>query len=81
VDCRAFYHRLNGIASECQNDTLLGLGIITTISFPAIGFFDEHTYPTIHVICAFCIFGSIAIYAFIIGGIMRENAFKFPLDQ
>jgi hypothetical protein len=78
---RAFYSRLYGIASDCQNDTLLVLGIITTFSLPAIGFFDEHTYGTIHGICAVLFFGSVGIYAFLIGGIMQDNINSFPESQ
>jgi hypothetical protein len=61
---------LNGIATKSQNDALLLLGTITTFSLPAIGFFDEHNYLPIHIICAGMIFGSIGIYAFLIGGVM-----------
>ena len=73
VDCRAFYKRLYGIASDCQNDTLLGLGIIASFALPLIGYFDEHTYGTIHGIMAVLFFGSVGIYAFIIGGVMQDN--------
>jgi len=78
VDCRAFFHRLNGIATTCENDTLLTLGLLTTISLPAIGYFDEHNYSSIHIACAGIFFGSTMIYAFIIGGVMEKNIDKFP---
>lgn len=78
VDCRAFYNRLYGIASDCENDTLLVLGIIATFTLPAIGFFDEHTWGTIHGLCATLFFGSVGIYAFLISGIMESNMDKFP---
>jgi hypothetical protein len=78
VDVRAFYSRLNGIATEKQNDTLLILGIVTTITLPAIGFFDEHTHGTIHNCLAILFFLSVGVYAFILGGIMEDNKIKFP---
>jgi len=81
VDVRAFYSRLYGIASDCQNDTLLVLGLISTFSLPAIGFFDEHTWGTIHGIMAVLFFASVGIYAWIIGGIMNDNLLKFPTSQ
>jgi len=81
VDCRAFYHRLFGIATDCENDTLLVLGMISTFSLPAIGFFDEHTYGNIHNCLAVLFFGSVGIYAFIIGGVMQDNKKKFPVEQ
>jgi len=81
VDVRAFFHRLNGIATTCENDTLLTLGLITTVTLPAIGFFDEHTYGNIHNLCAILFFASVGIYAFIIGGIMQSNLKSFPANQ
>jgi len=81
IDVRAFYSRLYGIASDCQNDTLLVLGLITTFSLPAIGYFDEHNYSNIHNVSAVLFFGSVGIYAFIIGGIMQDNIDKFPQSQ
>lgn len=42
VNARAFYKKLNGIADPQTNDFLLILGIISCISLPMIGFFDEH---------------------------------------
>jgi len=81
IDCRAFFHRLHGIASDCENDTLLTLGLIATFALPAIGFFDEHNYSSIHGIMAVLFFGSVGIYAFIIGGVMQKNKDKFPESQ
>jgi len=78
IDVRAFYNRLYGIASDCQNDTLLVLGLITTFSLPCIGYFDEHAYPTIHGTMAILFFGSVGIYAWIIGSVMQDNLNSFP---
>jgi hypothetical protein len=78
VDCRAFYKRLNGIATDCENDTLMGLGLVATFSLPLIGYFDEHAYSTIHGIMAVLFFLSVAIYAYIISGIMQKNINSFP---
>jgi len=58
----------------------LALGLITSISLPAIGFFDEHTYGNMHNVLATLFFGSVGIYAWIIAGIMSENKLKFPLS-
>ena len=78
IDVRAFYNKLYGIASDCENDTMLVLGLITCFSLPAIGYFDEHRYATIHGICAILFFGSVGIYAFIIGSVMQSNLNSFP---
>jgi hypothetical protein len=67
---RAFFNRLYGIASDCQNDTLLVLGVISTFSLPAIGYFDEHNYSIIHGICAVLFFFSVGIYSWMLGSIM-----------
>jgi len=81
ADCRAFYKKLYGIASPGQNDLLMLLGLVASIALPSIGFFDEHTYGTVHGICAVLFFGSVGIYAFIIGGIMGSNKDKFPEEE
>jgi len=81
ADVRAFYKKLYGIASDCENDTLLVLGLISTFTLPMIGYFDEHNYGTIHGISAVLFFGSCGIYAFIIGGVMTKNKDKFPTDE
>mmetsp|Transcript_3549 Transcript_3549/g.2578 ORF Transcript_3549/g.2578 Transcript_3549/m.2578 type:complete len:92 (+) Transcript_3549:291-566(+) len=44
ADARAFYHKLQGIASQSQNDWMLGMAIIAVFTLPAIGYFDEHNY-------------------------------------
>jgi len=54
--------------------------LITSISLPAIGFFDEHTYGNAHNVLATLFFGSVGIYAWIIATIMQENKLKFPLS-
>ena len=78
---RAFYNRLYGIATDCQNDTLLGLGLIATFTLPAIGYFDEHTYSNIHGLCAGLFFISIGVYTWILSSVMTENKMKFPAAQ
>lgn len=78
VNARAFYKKLDGIASPETNDLLLILALISCVSLPAIGFFDEHLYKTIHGVSAALFFGSTGFYAFIIGGVMAKNKDKFP---
>jgi hypothetical protein len=56
------------------------LGLITTFSLPAIGYFDEIAYGNLHNVLAVLFFGSVGIYAFMIGGIMEENMRSFPVD-
>jgi hypothetical protein len=57
------------------------LGVITTFTLPAIGFFDEHTYGNIHNVLAVLFFSSVGVYAFILGGVMSDNIDKFPESQ
>ena len=81
ADVRAFYYKLYPVASGCTNDCLLVLGLISTISLPSIGYFDEHTYGNIHNVLAVLFFGSVGLYAFIISNVMSSNKDLFPQDQ
>jgi hypothetical membrane protein len=58
----------------------LTLGLISTFSLPAIGYFDEHAYATIHGFSAILFFASVGFYAWIIGGIMQDNIESFPQE-
>eukprot|EP00350_Pseudokeronopsis_sp_OXSARD2_P007019 CAMPEP_0170545166 /NCGR_PEP_ID=MMETSP0211-20121228/3654_1 /TAXON_ID=311385 /ORGANISM="Pseudokeronopsis sp., Strain OXSARD2" /LENGTH=132 /DNA_ID=CAMNT_0010848995 /DNA_START=258 /DNA_END=656 /DNA_ORIENTATION=- len=78
ADCRAFYHKLQGIATQKQNDWLLGFGLVCTFTLPAIGYFDEHNYSTIHGICAGLYFLDAGFYAYLLSDIMSKNRAAFP---
>jgi hypothetical protein len=60
---------------------MLFLGFISTASLPAIGFFDEHSYPHIHFTLAFLFFGSVALYAFVLAHAMSTYKMRFPVSQ
>mmetsp|Transcript_224 Transcript_224/g.224 ORF Transcript_224/g.224 Transcript_224/m.224 type:complete len:107 (-) Transcript_224:84-404(-) len=77
ADVRAFYHRLNGIATQKQNDYLLGFGYIATFVMPLIGYFDEHTYSIIHVLCATSYFLFASLYAWLLCYVMDKNRSAF----
>lgn len=81
ADVRAFYNKLYGIATDRENDSLLVLGIVTTFSLPAIGYFDEHTYSTIHGTMAGLFFISVCLYGYMIAGIMDRNRNIFPESE
>jgi len=81
ADVRAFYKKLYGIASDSQNDWLLILGIISTVTLPMIGYFDEHTYSTIHGISAVLFFLSVGVYAWILSNVLNANKDKFPVED
>lgn len=81
ADVRAFYKKLYGIATDKENDLLVLLGVITTFSLPAIGYFDEHTYSFIHGCMAALFFASVGFYGYIIAGVMDREREIFPQDQ
>jgi len=78
VDVRAFYNKINGLVSSCTQDTLLVCGILTTFSLPAIGYFDEHNYGSIHGVMAVTFFLSVAVYAYMLADILEKNKQHFP---
>lgn len=57
---------------------MLVVGLVATFTLPAIGYFDEHTYGTIHGICAVLFFLSVGVYAWILSSVMTSNKMKFP---
>ena len=81
ADVRAFYKKLYGIASDSQNDWLLVLGLISTVTLPMIGYFDEHTYSTVHGISAVLFFLSVGVYAWILSNVLNANKDKFPVEE
>jgi len=52
---------------------MLACGIVATFSLPAIGYFDEHTYMTMHGACAILFFASVGIYSFMVADVMNKN--------
>jgi len=46
-----------------------------------IGYFDEHTYGTIHNLSAILFFTSVGVYAWILSAVMNANKDKFPEDE
>jgi len=46
-----------------------------------IGYFDEHTYSSIHGVSAVLFFLSVGVYAWILSGIMNSNKDKFPKEE
>lgn len=52
--------------------------MIGCISLPAIAFFDEHNFKTIHGASAIAFFGCIGVYAFIVANEMSKYKDKFP---
>eukprot|EP00350_Pseudokeronopsis_sp_OXSARD2_P003908 CAMPEP_0170556722 /NCGR_PEP_ID=MMETSP0211-20121228/18303_1 /TAXON_ID=311385 /ORGANISM="Pseudokeronopsis sp., Strain OXSARD2" /LENGTH=156 /DNA_ID=CAMNT_0010867227 /DNA_START=399 /DNA_END=869 /DNA_ORIENTATION=+ len=75
---RAFYHLLQGVATQSQNDWLLGIGLISVFTLPAIGYFDEHAYSTLHGIIAGLFFISVGVYSWMLSSIMSKNKDAFP---
>jgi len=81
ADMRGFYHMLQGIATQSQNDWLLGLGTVAVFTLPAIGYFDEHNYGFIHGVCAGLFFLSVGVYAWMLSSIMSKNKASFPEEK
>mmetsp|Transcript_20401 Transcript_20401/g.19381 ORF Transcript_20401/g.19381 Transcript_20401/m.19381 type:complete len:236 (+) Transcript_20401:188-895(+) len=81
VDIRAFYHLLSGVATERQNNFLLLLGFLATICLPAIGFFDENNYSSIHVALAATFFASTGFYSWILTGVLSDNKRAYPTSM
>jgi hypothetical protein len=77
-DLRAFYSKLYGLASTKQNDGVLFLGIIATVSLPCISYFDTHTYHTLHMTFATLFFGSCGFYIFFLGGLLHYHIMAYP---
>mmetsp|Transcript_20539 Transcript_20539/g.19524 ORF Transcript_20539/g.19524 Transcript_20539/m.19524 type:complete len:205 (-) Transcript_20539:49-663(-) len=81
VDCRAFYHKLQGIATQKQNDLLLLFGFFAAITMPLIGYFDENAYPDLHVKIATSYFAFGGLYALLLSRIMDKNRSAFPEEK
>jgi len=46
-----------------------------------IGYFDEHTYSTIHGVSAVLFFLSVGVYAWILSSVLNEHKDKFPVEE
>jgi len=78
---RAMYKKLYGIADDCTNDALMFLGLISLITLPLIGYFDEHNYGHIHGPLAGVFFGCTGIYAYLLTGTMDKYKDKLPAED
>ena len=63
MNIRAVYKTMDGIISTSSNDTMMILGLISCVSLPLIGLFDEG-FGSIHVSLAVIFFTSALIYEF-----------------
>eukprot|EP00350_Pseudokeronopsis_sp_OXSARD2_P001765 CAMPEP_0170547260 /NCGR_PEP_ID=MMETSP0211-20121228/5622_1 /TAXON_ID=311385 /ORGANISM="Pseudokeronopsis sp., Strain OXSARD2" /LENGTH=196 /DNA_ID=CAMNT_0010852165 /DNA_START=174 /DNA_END=760 /DNA_ORIENTATION=- len=81
VVMRAFYHMLQGIATQKQNDALLFFGTISVFSLPGIGYFDEVNYLEAHVVLAGLFFSCTGIYAWILSSVISSNRTAFPEEK
>lgn len=78
---RAFYKKLYGIISNCFNDFLLVLGILSMFALPLIGIFDEHMWPKYHGASAVVFFSCFGFYSFFLGRCLYQNKDKFPASE
>ena len=53
------------------------LGMISVITVPMIGIFDEHNYELVHDVVAFIFFISTALYGFLLCRILYRHREKF----
>ena len=81
IDVRAYYSRLDGIATPFCNTSMLYLGMISCITLTLDGYMDEKTYPIIHVINATLFFISMGLYAWLLAAVMNNNLDKFPEED
>ena len=74
VNIRAVYKHLYDLnACKGWNDVLLGFGVFICISFPLIGFFDEHLYQIQHLGLSVFFFSSMCFYANILAHELWEH--------
>ena len=78
VNIRAFYKRLHGVISVSMNNWMVSFGVALCVSFPLIGFFDEHNYAPLHFTLAGIFFTSTCVYGKMLGDIFFEHRNKFP---
>ena len=81
TNIRAFYSRLYGIAKPAMNEALLWIGFITCISFPLVGYFDEHNFPVVHVVVSTTFFVSTTIYGNLLSYTANKHKSQFKTDN
>lgn len=59
-------------AADGSNDILFYCGLAATIALPMVGYFDEDTYKTLHVVFAVTFFAGYTIYAFWVKALMNK---------
>jgi hypothetical protein len=59
-------------AGDWQNDVLLVCGIVASFALPLVGYFDEDSAHTTHVICAMTFFVGYTVYAFWVCSLMNK---------
>ena len=78
AEARAYYHRLNGIASGLAQNLLLGFALLSCIFGPCIGYFDKYyDSPTHGFVTKLFTIGEVA-YILLIIGVVNSNREKFP---
>lgn len=63
VNLRAYYAMFYPIATAAENDSLFNVGMITCLSFPLIGYFDEKNWKFIHGAVSGAFFIGTVVYA------------------
>ena len=74
----AYKHCWDIGACKGWNDACGVIGAILCISFPLIGYFDEHEYAGLHGFFATCFFCSTCFYANILAHELWEHRDKIP---
>ena len=78
VNIRAFYKRLHGKVSRGRNNFIVWVGLVQSIAFPLIGYFDEHEYRILHIIISTTFFVSTIIYADALASELWKHRNEFP---
>jgi hypothetical protein len=78
---RAFYKQLYGKISNGRNDTMLIIGLFSTLALPMIGIFDEKMWKTLHGVSAGIFFGCFMIYSRLMGNALYEVRAQFPAEE
>jgi hypothetical protein len=81
VNTRAFFKKLYGVISDCYNDFLFCLGIISSMALPLIGIFDMYMWGPEHGKIAVVVFGGYGIYLFLLGRALYQNRDKYPAEE
>lgn len=79
MNVRAFYAKLNGIASPTYNVVAGVLGLLACIVLPFIYYWDEYWFVDTHDALALTFFFTQTTYLFLIATCMNNNLTKFPV--